>query len=169
MSRRPKLIKGNLYYIKMRDVWVTMLPMTVNLYTSQVSSNGLTAERETHEYIAEIINIESVEPNKQCILLSILASTQTIDSALSEMKRASTGYLQPDGTYQRPLTIQYMGEFNQGGEYLWERAAYCQMKGRSPTWMKDAVFQYYNPKILPLCLNWEFGKDWVQQQLKGVM
>lgn len=167
MSRRPKLIKGNLYHIKMSDVWVTLPQTQINPYTNSVSSNGITAEKETHEYIAEILDIEPLD-NKQCILLSVLASTQSIDTALAEMKRASTEYRRADGTYQRPLTIHYMGEFNQGGEYLWERAAYCQLKGRSPTWMRDAVFKYYNPKILPLCLNWAFGLDWIEQQLKEV-
>jgi hypothetical protein len=169
MSRRPKLIKGNLYYLKMKNVWVTKGQTQINSYTSQVS-NGITAERETHEYIAEILRLEPIDQGKLCIILSILASTQSIDTALSEMKRASTEYRQADGTFQRPLTIHYMGEFNDGGEYLWERAAYCQLKGRSPTWMGDAVFQYYNynPKNLPLYLNWSFGSDWIAKQLQEV-
>jgi len=146
MSRRPKLIKGNLYYIKMRDVLV--------------NNNKL----ETHEYIAEIINLEPADQNKLCVLLSILASTQ--DEDYSELKRASTGYLQTDGTYKRPLTINYMGPFNAGGEYLWERAAFIQLKGRSPTWMRNAVIKYYDPRNLPLYLNWSFGLDWISQQLK---
>ncbi len=148
MSRRPKLIVGDLYYIKMKNVW---------------SNNSSTT---THEYLAEILKIEPVDPLKLCIILSILASTQTIDTA--ELKQASTEYRQADGTFQRPLTIHYMGKFNEKGKYLWERAAYIQLKGSSPTWMSDAVIQNYNPKNLPLYLKWAFGIDWILKQLKEI-
>jgi len=158
MSRRPKLIPGNLYYIKMKNVWSHKQAPS----TSRTYYDGKTMA--THEYIAEVIKLEPVDQNKLCVLLSILASTQEVDSA--ELKMASSKYLQADGTYQRPLTIQYMGEFNEGGKYLWERAAYIQLKGSSPSWMSDAIIQYYNPKNLPLYLNWPFGIDWILKQLK---
>jgi len=121
-------------------------------------------EKKTHEYIAEILNLEPVDQNRLCVMLSILASTQDVD--YTELKRASTGYLQSDGTYQKPLPLNHMGSFNNGGEYLWERAVFIQLEGRSPSWREDAVIQYYNPKNLPLYLNWIFGLDWIEQQFK---
>jgi hypothetical protein len=32
--------------------------------------------------------------------------------------------------------------------------------------MKDCVFQKFNPKNLPLYINWEHGQDWICKQLK---
>lgn len=160
MSRRPKLLVGNLYHIKMNDSYCEEIH-PVSPYTSE----HIFVEK-TFEYIAEILKIEEVDNSRLCIILSILASTQDQGTAVSELKRASTGYLQADGTYQRPITIQYMGPFNDGGEYLWERAAFCQMKGRGPVWMKDAVIKKFNPKNLPIYITWPFGSDWAALQLK---
>ena len=158
MSRRPALKVGNLYYIKMKNVGVKKAATTVNSY-----STSYEWEDEDHEYIAEIINLEPIE-QKMCVMLSILASTQDVD--VSEVKMASSQYRLANGTYQKPLTITYLGDFNQKGAYLWERAAFIQMKGSGPVWMSNAVIHKFNPRKLPLYLGWTFGKDWVTKQLQ---
>ena len=120
MSRRPQLKVGNLYYVKMKEVWMFRHDFDHPAYGS-------------FDYIARIKEIGTPPSLFNGILLTILASTQ-----------------------DRPSEeLHYHAEEG----YVWERPIDNGVGN-------GTVIQNYNPKNLPLYLNWVYGKDWIQQQLK---
>jgi hypothetical protein len=144
MGKRPKLIPGNLYYIKMSNVFEQ-------------------DKYSTHEYIAELEKLEDAHPDMSgppgvWAMMIVYASTQ--EWPTSEIR------------WWGKLTIATSPEHHhipsgrEREEYYWQRAIYVSFNGET-VWLDRAVIQNYNPKKLPLCLDWVWGKEWICKQLEA--
>jgi len=148
MGKRPKLIPGNLYHIKMYNVFE--------------SENGR-GQFSNYEYIAELEKLEDAHPDMSgppgvWAMMIVYAATQEMPS--SELR------------WRGKLTIATMAgndipKGREREEYYWQRAAFVSFNGDT-VWLDRAVFENYTPKKLPLYLDWVWGKEWIHKQLETI-
>jgi hypothetical protein len=155
MGKRPKLIPGNLYHIKMYNVF-------------ELDENGA-GKFSTHEYIAELETLEDKtyqggSPGVWAMMIVYAATQEMPTSELKWRGKLTIATASPKFFAEHDVHIPKGRECE---EYYWQRATYVSFNGDN-CWMDQAVFENYNPKRLPLYLDWVWGKDWIHKQLETV-
>jgi hypothetical protein len=153
MGKRPKLIPGNLYYMKMYKV-----------FESKAEGCHGKGKFSTHEYIAELEKLEDAHPDKSgppgvWAMMIVYAATQEMPSSEIRWRGKLTIATAPEH--------HHIPKEREREEYYWQRAAFVSFNGDT-VWMDRAVFENYNPKKLPLYLDWVWGKEWIHKQLETI-